>query len=239
MYLEKIKAGKLDEVPDILVTIRPEFRWQKDQIINSQALDDEYQYDIDSELKVKNILDDNWILKPVFIMPLVIFYNKDIENPPESWSDLLDERFKGKIATTDEATPPAALLKRFFKQTKGEEGEAFVENSVNYIGLPIDVNRAVSRKEYDIGIMPLSFAMFSKDNATGICWPKEGALYLTQVMLMKKGYTEDSKKIADYLVSYEAQKMFSEGASFIPVRPDIEVPKLYAENNQSLLSLSE
>lgn len=234
VFLEKIKEGKMDEVPDIMVTVRPELLWQRDYFKSLGVFDDEYKYDLNSDLESKGLLDDNWILKPVFVMPIVIFYNKEMENPPKTWNDLLDPRFKGKIITTDEATPPAVLFKQFYKQALGQKGEDFVENDVKYLGLPIDVNKAVSKKEYDIGIMPLSFAMFSKDNGSAICWPEEGALQLTQVMIMKKGYSEEIRKAADFLVSQKAQEMFSNGASFIPVIPDVEVPKQYKENNKTL-----
>lgn len=238
-YLDMIKEGRFDEMPDIMVTIRPEFHWQKDERIYSQAFDDKYRYEVNTDLQRELIVDKNWILKPIFIMPIVIFYNSDMENPPQSWRDLLDEKYKGKIATTDEATPPVHLLKRFFKDTYADKGAEVVENHIDYLGAPIDVNRAVTNKEYEIGIVSLSFAMFSKNNAVKVCWPKEGALYLTQVMLMKKGYSEDSKKVADYLLSYDAQKMFSEGAGFIPVRSDVVAPKLYIENNRQLLDFPE
>jgi len=235
VFLEKIREGKLDEVPDIMVTVRPELLWARDEFKKLNVFDDEYKYEVDSDLKNKELLDDNWILKPIYIMPIVIFYNKEMQNPPQTWEDLLDEKYKGKIITTDEATPPAVLFKHFFKQKLGKKGEDFANNNVDYVGLPIDVNRAVSNKEYDIGIMPLSFAMFSKDNSTAICWPKEGALHLTQVMLMKKGYSQESKIAADFLVSQKAQEMFSDGASFVPVRPDIKTPKQFDENNRTLL----
>jgi len=234
VFLEKIKEGKIDEIPDIIVTVRPELLWQRDYLKSLDVFDDEYKYSLDSDLESKGLLDDNWILKPIYIMPIVIFYNKDMENPPQTWNDLLDPRFKGKIITTDEATPPAVLFKQFYKQALGQKGEDFAKNNVDYVGLPIDVNKAVSNKEYDIGIMPLSFAMFSKDNGSAICWPKEGALHLTQVMIMKKGYNEETKKAADFLVSQKAQEMFSNGANFIPVIPNIEAPKQYKENNKTL-----
>ena len=234
VFLEKIKEGKMDEVPDIMVTVRPELLWQKNNFKDLGFFDDEYKYDLDEDLKSKKLFDENWILKPIYIMPIVIFYNKDMQNPPQTWNDLLDPRFKGKIITTDEATPPTVLFKQFYKQALGQKGKDFVENDVAYVGLPIDVNKAVSNKEYDIGIMPLSFAMFSKDNGSAICWPKEGALHLTQVMIMKKGYNEETKKAADFLVSQKAQEMFSDGASFIPVIPNVEIPKQFNENNKTL-----
>lgn len=235
VFLEKIKEGKMDEVPDILVTIRPELLWQRDEFEKLDVFDTKFKYDLDPTLKQTGILDDKWLLKPIYIMPIVIFYNKEMQNPPQTWEDLLDEKYKGKIITTDELTPPAALLKQFCKQKFGQKGEDFAENNVDYVGLPIDVNKAVSKKEYDIGIMPLSFAMFSKDNSTDICWPKEGALHLTQVMLMKKGYSEETKIAADWLVSQKAQEMFSDGASFVPVKPDVQAPKHYVDNNKTLL----
>ncbi|PJC86672.1 hypothetical protein CSW98_06675 [Vibrio sp. HA2012] len=237
-YLDKIKNQEYEELPDVLITLRPEYHWNKDVIVNSSAFEHDYQYEISRELQGKKVLDKSWVLKPLFIMPLVILYHQDLESPPCSWNDLLDERFKGKIVTTDDSTSPAVLLKHFFMQTKGERGKEFVE-SIDFSGVPIDVNRAVSDKIYDIGILPLSFAMFSKNNEARVCWPEEGALYLTQVMLLKNGFSEDARKIAHYLTSDEAQKLFSTSAGFVPVRPDIEIPKVCMENQMSLLTYTK
>lgn len=234
-HIENIKQGNIDLVPDMMVTIRPEVYWDKNKIIKPQYFDSEYRYELNPQLPTERILDKSWILKPIFIMPIVIFYNAQMQDPPRSWEDLLDKKYQGRIATTNEATPPVYLLKRFFKNTYGAQGTELVEKHITYLGPPIDVNRAITNKEYDIGIASLSFAMLSNNKISKLCWPKEGALYLTQTILLKKGYSDDSKKIADYLLSYETQKMFSDGAAFIPVRVDVEAPKLYIDNNQKLL----
>jgi ABC-type Fe3+ transport system substrate-binding protein len=76
--------------------------------------------------------------------------------------------------------------------------------------------------------------MFSRNNSTAISWPKEGALHLTQVMIMKKGIVKKLKKAADFLVSQKAQEIFSKNASFVPVIPNVEIPKYYKENNTAL-----
>jgi hypothetical protein len=116
IYLEKIKDEKIDELPDMLVSISPEILWKRDYINDSNLFDNEYRYDIDTNLKSKKLLDDKWILKPIYIMPIVIFYNKDMKNPPQTWNDLLEPRFKGKIITTDVASFPAIFLNNFINK---------------------------------------------------------------------------------------------------------------------------
>ena len=234
LFLEKIKEGKMDEVPDLIVSIRPEIQWALDDLKALDVFDTDFRYPLRKGLTEQPLFDEEWLLKPIFVMPLVMFCSKDLKAPPTSWQELMEPRFKGKVITTDIATPPAALVRRQFCHSFGQQGERFIAENVAYRGLPIDVNKAVTTKEYDVGIMPLSFAAFSKDNSTRVCWPQEGALPLTQIMLMKKGYSPACEKAAQYLTSQLMQETFSRGASFIPVHPDVVLPKAYIENDQSL-----
>lgn len=235
VFLEKIKAGNLEEVPDIIVTIRPEILWEKNFLADSGFFDGQYRYKVDSFIESKSFLDERWILKPVFIMPLIIFYNTSVQNSPESWQSLMEARFKGKILCTNENTPPASLFRQFYIHSFGHKGKSFVDNNVDYRGLPIDVNIAVGKGEYDIGIMPISFAKFSRDNSAAFCWPHEGALPLMQVMIMKNGFSDDSRKVADFLISEKVQQVFSNSAGFIPVIPDVAPPEEFIKNDMKLL----
>lgn len=234
-FLDKIKAGKIDEVPDLIVTIRPEILWNKDLLRNSGYFDASYRYGVGSFMESDGFLDDAWIFKPVFIMPLVLFYNKNVENPPESWESLMETRFKGKILCTDEKTPPASFFRQFYIKEFGEKGEEFVTSSVNYKGLPIDVNSAIGKGEYDIGIMPVTFARFSRNNNACFCWPKEGALPLMQVMLLKKDCNEESRKAAEFFVSEQVQKELSFNAGFIPVISGVNKPEVAVKNDMRLM----
>ena len=56
-----------------------------------------------------------------------------------------------------------------------------------------------------------------------------------QVMIMKNGFKDDSRKAADFLVSEKVQQVFSQSAGFIPVIPDVTPPKEFKENNMNLL----
>ncbi len=234
-FLENIKAGRLEDVPDIFVTIRPEILWAKNNLIESGLFDGRYRYDVDGFIESEGFLDETWVLKPVFIMPLIIFFNTSVKNPPESWESLMKSRFKGKILCTHESTPPASLLRRFYIHHFGDAGTDFVDNSVNYRGLPIDVNIAVGKGEYDIGVMPISFARFSRDNSASFCWPPEGALPLMQMMMLKKNYSDDSRKAAEFLISEKAQQIFSKSAGFIPVNPKVAPPEEFKKNRMNLL----
>ena len=233
--MEKIRAGRIEEVPELIVTIRPELHGEKKFLAKTGVFDSGYRYQADSFIESKGFMDDQWIMKPIFIMPLIIFYNRALKNPPASWEDLLEPRFKGKILATNEMTPPASLLKLFYIHHFKEAGKDFIEKNLNYKGLPVDVNRAVAKGEFDIGIMPLTFAKFSKDNNASYCWPAEGALPLPQVMLLKKDFSEDAKKAADYLISKKTQEFLSQKAGFIPIIPDVLPPRELKENQMNLL----
>ncbi len=233
-FLECIKNGNLEDVPDLLVTIRPEIQWALNALKELNRFDTQFRYPVRDGLTGNPLFDDTWLLKPLYVMPLVMFCSEDLEEPPTSWRDLLSERFCGRVITTDSATPPAALVRRLFVHLFGSEGERFITDHLAYRGLPIDVNKAVSSKEYAVGVMPLSFAAFSKNNSTRVCWPAEGALPLTQVMLIKNDAGEACLKAARHLVSQGMQQAFSEGASFLPVHPEVPLPKAYLDNGASL-----
>lgn len=235
IMLEQIKAGNVAEIPDILVILRPEILRERDYLVNSGFFDMDYRYDTNSFIRSKNFIDDRWVLKPIYIVPLLIIYNKGVEDPPVSWQSLMDEQFNAKILCTGETTPPAALFKYYLIHYYGDRGKDFVENGVAYRGAPIDVNLAVGKGEYDIGIIPLSFAKFSRGKNTSVCWPREGALALPQVMLLKKGYSEDVKRAADFLISEEKQRNLSQMAGFVPVIPNIPIPAEVTQNDRGLI----
>ena len=224
VMLKEIMAGNVDEIPDLIIVTRPEIMRERDYLVETGYFDTDYRYDTGSFVESGGFVDCEWVLKPVFVMPLLIFHNKDVKNPPDSWRSLLDERFRGKVLCTGKTTPPAILLRNFFSHRYGDQGRTFVADDVSYKGAPVDVNRAVGDGEYEIGIMPLAFAKFSRGANTSFCLPEEGALALPQVMLLKKGYGEDVKKVADYLISPGMQRSFSQNAGFVPVIPDVPVP---------------
>lgn len=234
-YLQAIRGGRMDQVPDMVVTIRPEILWEKTCLAESGHFDRDYRYPVHGFMEFKGFLDKTWTLKPVFIMPLIIFYNTRVKNPPSTWAALLEPRFEGRVLCTHEQTPPAALFRQFCIHSLGAKGRDFVNEAVHYRGLPLDVNLAVGKGEYDIGIMPTSFARFSRDKSTGFCWPEDGAIPLMQVILLKKSCGEDGLKAVEFLLSEKTQQALSRNAGFIPVNPSVEPPDDFQKNHMNLL----
>lgn len=234
-YLQEIKGGRMDRVPDMIVTIRPEILWERTCLAECGHFDRDYRYPVHGFMESKGFLDNTWTLKPVFIMPLVIFFNTRVKNPPTTWTALLEPRFKGRILCTHEQTPPAALFRQFCIHSFGARGRDFVKEAVHYRGLPLDVNVAVGKGEYDIGIMPTSFAKFSRDKSTGFSWPEEGAIPLMEIMLLKKDCGENAMKAAEFLLSEKTQQALSRNAGFIPVNPAVALPGDFQKNHMNLL----
>lgn len=233
VYLNYIRSGEIDKVPDVFASIHPEMFAERKLLQACGHFDVDFRYETSGLVTSSGLADKSWTVKPVYLMPLIIFYNTSIANPPQSWAELMDDRFKGKILCTHEQTPPAILLKKVY-QDHYPDGLEFVEKHVHYRGLPIDVNKAVGSGEYDVGVMPVSFARFSRNNSANFVWPEEGALPLLQMMIIKKGCNETCRKAAEHLLSDSVQTIFSQQAGFLPVSPRILEPEIFEQNKKKL-----
>ncbi|MGX9367300.1 ABC transporter substrate-binding protein [Desulfoplanes sp. PS50] len=234
VYLDHIRAGKMDKVPEVFVSIHHGVFEEGEMLRSCGHFDTKFRYPVSRFIFSTGLVDESWLIKPVYIMPLIIFYNTSLNNPPRSWSELMEERFRGRILCTDEKTPPAVLLKNVYRDHFQGRGRTFVEEDVHYRGLPIDVNMAVGKGEYDIGVMPVSFARFSRNNRAAFIWPEEGAIPLMQMMIMKKGCDDECRRAAEYLLSPGVQEVFSRQAGFVPVSPATALPDVFEASGKKL-----
>ncbi|MEN4006083.1 MAG: ABC transporter substrate-binding protein [Methanobacteriaceae archaeon] len=169
--------------------------------------------------------------KVMCIVPILLVYNRQISNPPESWADLIDARWRGRIG----APSPHMFRKmvRFYmEKLVGNDAQHLLGN-INYNGLPINTIRAVDNGELDIGIVPLPFASASRKKNVYMRWPQEGSLCVPVVIIHKKGIQDDTLNISQYLLSDEVQQHISE-VGMIPVNPSAPLPCELVENELNL-----
>ncbi|MCL0060782.1 ABC transporter substrate-binding protein [Dehalococcoidia bacterium] len=176
--------------------------------------------------------DPSGYFKTMCLVPIVLIYNRDISDPPESWADLTDARWKGLIGA---ASPDVfrKVVRFYFEELLGDDAEHLLAN-ITYTGVHIDVNLAVDNGELDIGIIPLPFARASRKKNVCMQWPREGALCLPQVIIHKKGIQDDTLKISEYLLSGEVQRHISEVGMLIPVDPNAPLPPELVGNKLNL-----
>lgn len=188
--------------------------------------------DMRGDVAAKGFVDPTGFFTPICVVPVVIIYNRHISNPPSSWHDLLDPQWKGRINA-----PSPVILQKLIKfyagSLLGEKAETLF-NSIVLDGLPIDVNKKVNKGTFDIGIISLPFSRASRDQNVTLCWPKEGAFALPQILIQKNGACKEALTVSNYLLSDDAQKFISDVGVMIPVNPGISLPREVEENNMSL-----
>lgn len=174
------------------------------------------------------------------IAPMIIMYNKDLvaENEkPETWSDLLDPKWKGQIAYADPMksgssyTQLATMLTVFGKEDGGWDFiEKFVKNlDGKILSGSSDVYKRVADGEYPVGITLENTAMdyVAAGANVGIIYPTEGTSARSTAVAIIKGCKnmENAKKFLDYTVSKGALEIVANEFHRRPARKDVELPE--------------
>jgi ABC-type Fe3+ transport system substrate-binding protein len=227
-------SSNIDEIPDLTTTHQISIMKNRDAMVSSGH----YRPlkglvpDMREDVAAKGFIDPSGLFTPICVVPLVIIYNRHISNPPSSWHDLLDPRWKGKI-NAPSLVILQKLMKFYAESLLGEEAETLF-NSIVLDGLPIDVNKKVNEGIFDIGIVSLPFSRASRDQNVTLCGPEEGAFALPQVLIQKDGASKEALTVSNYLLSEDAQKFISDVGVMIPVNPVVPLPREVEDNNMSL-----
>jgi spermidine/putrescine-binding protein len=220
-------------VPDLMITHVPEFATLGNRI--ESGLFSDIAGEFASEHPVREELhmltDPHGLFYPLFVVPLVMFYNtkKIKENElKHSWSDLFNKNFKIIFPNRDK--PLSRAVGAYLKHEFPEQFPEFEERVV-YEGSPPSVIKSVISGEFDIGITNFTFAMMAKGRGIAINPPTEGFILLPQVIAWKKGADEKLKIIADLLMQEEMQKYLSEQGCW-PALRSIPIHDMIAYNGR-------
>ncbi|TBL71382.1 ABC transporter substrate-binding protein [Paenibacillus thalictri] len=168
----------------------------------------------------------------------VIMYNKKLvpdNEAPKSWEDLLDPKWKGKIAFADPSKAStsyiqlATMLTAFEKN--GEKGWDYVKKYSKNLDTKLlsgssAVPKAVADGEFPVGVTyeEAAFRHVVGGAPVGVIYPKEGTSVLPDIAaLIKNGKnSENGKKFLDFLVSKDMQEMVSTEFKRRSVRDDVK-----------------
>jgi iron(III) transport system substrate-binding protein len=181
--------------------------------------------------------DDHWIGTNLHL--LVILQNtKQIpaDAGPTSWEDLLDPKWKGKIAFTDPANSGSAfstltmLAELWGGGDKGWEKVAQLLANTKVLNRSSLVFQGVGNGEFALGIS-LEYAgyLWAKNGApVKVIYPKDGTMaQMEGVAVIKGGPNPDAaKKFVDFATNKDEDEAILRFAYRRPARQDIDLSKL-------------
>lgn len=179
------------------------------------------------------------VVVPACVNPYLIQYNTNQVNAadaPKRWLDLLDPKWKGKIAMADPAKSQSVhsflwfILTELPKTDAADYGESFFKNlSANDIRLESShgtIRDLTASGERPVAVQLLANGQTSanRGDPTAIVWPTEGSPGEISAFAMFAG--SDNKPAAkawlDFVVSREAQAVMPNALSCAPVRNDVD-----------------
>jgi hypothetical protein len=172
------------------------------------------EHPLRDELKIFH--DPEGFFYPLFIVPMVMIYNRKLVNKEalhNSWSDLLADKWK--VAFPDKDTPISKAVMAYLKKNHAREYAAF-KTRVVFKHSPVDVVQAVAREQFHFGIANMAFSQMAAQRNVEVNWPLEGPVLIPQVLVWKKEANPLLTIIADVLTRPDIQQYLGK-QSFWPV----------------------
>jgi hypothetical protein len=176
------------------------------------------QFPLREELTSRGLADPEGYFHPIFLIPLIIIYNRQLiteKEVPQTWGDLLDARWHGRILFPERHLPASRAILALLQHLFPDRFQAFLANIV-FKGSPVDVKNAVDEGQFPLGINKVSFARYARHKNVAMIWPAEGAFCLPNIMAWKQGADAALLDLGQYLRSVPVQDFFLR-QGYIPV----------------------
>ena len=181
--------------------------------------------------------DDHWIGTNVHL--LVILQNTKLipaDAGPKSWADLIDPKWKGKIAFTDPANSGSAYSNLTMLAQMWGPGEAGWEKVASLLANTRVLNRSslvfqgVGNGEFALG-MSLEYAGYqwsSNGAPVKVIYPTDGTVAQMEGVAIIKGgpNTEAAKQFVDYVTRKDVREAILRLAFRRPARQDLDLSQL-------------
>lgn len=194
------------------------------------------RFPLREELASRGLADPEGYFHPIFLIPLIIIYNRQLisgDNAPQTWEDLLDARWHGRILFPERHLPASRAILGLMQHLFPDRFQAFLAKIV-FKGSPVDVKNAVDEGQYPLGINKVSFARFARHKNIAMVWPVEGAFCLPNIMVWRREAAEALLDLGDYLRSVPVQDFFLR-QGYLPVINGLPLLPEAALNNCRLL----
>ncbi|MDL2257697.1 extracellular solute-binding protein [Eubacteriales bacterium OttesenSCG-928-K08] len=172
--------------------------------------------------------------------PAVIMYNKNLvseDEAPKLWTDLLDAKWEGKIASANPGSSGSAytLMCNIVQATStaadyadGWENFQNIAKNIILSGGSSSVYKGVANGEYSLGLTLEQLAwVYVKDNADlGMIYPEDGSTNVPDGFAMIKDCKnpENAELFMNFLLTTEVQQLMSDDHGRRTVRNDMAQP---------------
>jgi iron(III) transport system substrate-binding protein len=153
---------------------------------------------------------------------------------PRSWSDLLDPRWKGRVAMTDPSNSSFTYITVYaLLKVLGEQALRQLAANVVLTGTTGQTNKGVSDGEYALGITSEASAyeyVAAGQRGISLIYPAEGTALSPEGVVLLKGAKnlQAARRLYDALLSRELQEAVLKATYRRPSRRDIRVSTLVA-----------
>lgn len=186
----------------------------------------------------KSFLDPDGYIAPYMLQLVTLQFNKNyVKKAPTSWADLLDPKYKGRIAMGDPKTTgmvhvPMWFITQYLGRKVGSPfGWDYFRQLAKLGPRLVDGHRTIrdliATGEISIGIQTLDNCIKSvaEGEPTGYAYMKEGTPALYQAVGVIKGARnlKNARIFANWLLSYNGQKAVNEVIGTLPVRKGVPV----------------
>jgi putative spermidine/putrescine transport system substrate-binding protein len=177
---------------------------------------------------------------PVYYSIYGIAYNTELAKPADfqSWTNLLDARWKGQVSMSRASFVAAYDVTLFAKLNGGDEqnvepGYRFVEKLARNV---LSVYTSMASLESQLGRGEVVAAPFYSNEVKSlrrsgvsnidITIPKEGGLMLPYLLIIPKGaaHSEAAMRVLNAVVEPKYQIGFAQEAGDWPINPEVELP---------------
>ena len=166
------------------------------------------------------------------LLPTVIAINtKAIDEAPESWQDLTDPAYAGKIAMPNPDVSGAAAYNAAVWLNEPSLGLSWLEGLAANQPLIAEsngpVSQAVAEGSSPVGIVVDSLVrdLASAGSPIAAVYPREGVPFVSQPVgiFADTAEPEAAQLFVDFLISQEGQQIAA-SQSYLPIREDVESP---------------
>ena len=167
------------------------------------------------------------------LISTIIGYNTDlVQDPPESWQDLTNPEYRGKIGMPSPDYSGAAAYNTALWASQQDLGWPFIENLVENEPSVVEgngqVQQGLASGQFAVGIIIDYMVRDLEEQGSPVSgiFPAPGvpAIYQPAAIFKDTENQEAAEAFVDFLISEEGQRLSVE-QNYVPIRPDIESPE--------------
>ncbi len=177
-----------------------------------------------------SLKDPEGIYSLIGFVPAVFLVNLEMLGDlpvPESWEELLDERYNQMVSLPVEDFDLFNALVLGIYKLYGEDGVARLGKLLIKAMHPSQMVKSVQKSKAHVRpavtIMPYFFSrMMHGSKKVKVVWPKDGSIVSPIFVVAKKKLVEELKEVADYFVSKEVGEILAHKGLFPSTHPEVE-----------------